>query len=66
MARPRARSYSGCAKRRIAGGLQREVVGSGGREARLDRAIEALGRGDVLVLAEWDRATRSMMDGVHI
>jgi DNA invertase Pin-like site-specific DNA recombinase len=26
----------------------------------------ALGTGDVLVVAEWDRATRSMLDGVHI
>jgi len=32
----------------------------------LERAIDALGAGDVLVLAEWDRATRSMMDGVAI
>jgi hypothetical protein len=29
-------------------------------------AIDGLGIGDVLVVAEWDRATRSMMDGVHI
>ena len=29
-------------------------------------AIDALGTGDVLVVAEWDRATRSMMDGVQI
>jgi hypothetical protein len=29
-------------------------------------AIDALGKGDVLVVAEWDRATRSMIDGVHI
>ena len=27
---------------------------------------DALGKGDVLVIAEWDRATRSMMDGVAI
>src|SRR5262250_1808588 len=33
---------------------------------QLKKAIDALGRGDVLVVAEWDRATRSMMDGVHI
>jgi DNA invertase Pin-like site-specific DNA recombinase len=33
---------------------------------QLEKAIDALGRGDVLVVAEWDRATRSMMDGVHI
>jgi DNA invertase Pin-like site-specific DNA recombinase len=33
---------------------------------QLEKAIDALGAGDVLVVAEWDRATRSMMDGVHI
>jgi DNA invertase Pin-like site-specific DNA recombinase len=33
---------------------------------QLERAIDALGAGDVLVLAEWDRATRSMMDGITI
>jgi DNA invertase Pin-like site-specific DNA recombinase len=33
---------------------------------QLEKAIDALGTGDVLVLAEWDRATRSMLDGVHI
>ncbi|RTL69001.1 MAG: recombinase family protein [Hyphomicrobiales bacterium] len=33
---------------------------------QLERAIDALGEGDVLVLAEWDRATRSMMDGIAI
>lgn len=32
----------------------------------LEQAIEALGTGDVLVLAEWDRATRSMYDGIAI
>ena len=32
----------------------------------LERAIGALGTGDVLVLAEWDRATRSMSDGITI
>lgn len=32
----------------------------------LDKAIGALGSGDVLVLAEWDRATRSMFDGISI
>src|SRR5262245_6466764 len=30
------------------------------------RAIDALGTGDALVVAERDRATRPMMDGVHI
>lgn len=36
-----------------------------GRPA-LERAIDALGTNDVLVIAEWDRATRSMMDGINI
>mgnify|MGYP002173392420 CR=1 FL=1 len=31
---------------------------------QLERAIDALGEGDILVIAEWDRATRSMMDGI--
>ena len=29
----------------------------------LDKAIDALGIDDVLIVAEWDRATRSMQDG---
>lgn len=33
---------------------------------QLERAIDALGTGDTFVIAEWDRATRSMMDGIHI
>ncbi len=33
---------------------------------QLEKAIDALGNGDVLVIAEWDRATRSMMDGITI
>ena len=33
---------------------------------QLERAIDELGTGDILVVAEWDRATRSMLDGVHI
>ncbi|MGE0700367.1 MAG: recombinase family protein [Hyphomicrobiaceae bacterium] len=36
-----------------------------GRPA-LEKAIDRLGAGDVLVLAEWDRATRSMFDGITI
>ena len=32
----------------------------------LERAIDELGTGDILVLAEWDRCTRSMIDGVDI
>ena len=30
----------------------------------LEKAIDQLGTGDKLVVAEWDRATRSIMDGV--
>src|SRR5215471_15712894 len=33
---------------------------------QLEKAIDELGTGDVLVVAEWDRVTRSMMDGVHL
>ncbi|MEP4638263.1 MAG: recombinase family protein [Yoonia sp.] len=33
---------------------------------QLEKAIDALGTNDVLVIAEWDRATRSMMDGIKI
>ena len=32
----------------------------------LERAIDRLGSGDVLVVAEWDRATRSMADGIAL
>jgi DNA invertase Pin-like site-specific DNA recombinase len=32
----------------------------------LEKAIDQLGTGDVLVVAEWDRATRSMIDGIAI
>ena len=45
---------------------ERESGREGVRRPELERAIEALGPGDVLVLAEWDRATRSMMDGIRI
>jgi DNA invertase Pin-like site-specific DNA recombinase len=38
----------------------------GMKRPELEKAIEALGPGDVLVLAEWDRATRSMLDGIRI
>ena len=33
---------------------------------QLEKAIDALGVGDCLVVAEWDSATRSMIDGVGI
>lgn len=33
---------------------------------QLEKAIQALGTGYVLVVAEWDRATRSMLDGIAI
>lgn len=33
---------------------------------QLERAIDALGTDDVLIVAEWDRATRSMIDGIQI
>ncbi len=33
---------------------------------QLERAIDALGTGDIVIVAEWDRATRSMMDGINI
>jgi DNA invertase Pin-like site-specific DNA recombinase len=35
-------------------------------QPQLEKAIDALATGDVLVVAEWDRATRSMLDGVAI
>lgn len=33
---------------------------------QLEKAIDCLGIDDVLVIAEWDRATTSMMDGIDI
>jgi DNA invertase Pin-like site-specific DNA recombinase len=32
----------------------------------LEKAIDALGTGDILIVAEWDRATRSMTHGIAI
>ncbi|MBA4050053.1 MAG: resolvase [Cyanobacteria bacterium DS2.008] len=32
----------------------------------LERALDRLGHSDVLIVAEWDRATRSMLDGIRI
>jgi len=45
--------------------VPRSLKATNGRP-QLEKAIDALGKGDVPVVAEWDRATRSMMDGVHI
>ena len=33
---------------------------------QLEKAIDQLGTDDILVIAEWDRATRSMMDGIKL
>jgi DNA invertase Pin-like site-specific DNA recombinase len=32
----------------------------------LEKAIDEPGTGDVLMLAEWDRCTRSMFNGIHL
>src|SRR5262245_50895714 len=32
----------------------------------LEKAIDALGIGDCLVLSEWDRCTRSLLDGIAL
>jgi DNA invertase Pin-like site-specific DNA recombinase len=48
--------------------IYREKVSGKATKGRpeLEKAIDALGKGDILVVAEWDRATRSMFDGIHI
>jgi len=53
---------AGCAKVYAEKASGRDVKG----RPELEKAIDALGTGDVLVLAEWDRATRSMTDGIAI
>jgi DNA invertase Pin-like site-specific DNA recombinase len=45
---------------------EKESGREGVKRKELERAIDALSEGDVLVLAEWDRATRSMLDGIRI
>jgi DNA invertase Pin-like site-specific DNA recombinase len=45
---------------------EKESGREGIKRKELERAINELGQGDVLVLAEWDRATRSMTDGIRI
>src|SRR5215831_1734765 len=37
-----------------------------GNRLELEKAIDHLGTGDTLVVAEWDGATRSMIDGIDI
>ena len=39
---------------------------SGKDRPELEKAIDQLGTGDVLVLSEWDRCTQSMTDGIAI
>lgn len=53
---------AGCSK------IYREKVSGKSIRGRpeLDKAIDALGTGHVLIVAEWDRATRSMQDGLAI
>ena len=36
------------------------------KRPQLNKAIDALSCGDVLIVAEWDRATRSLLDGIRI
>jgi DNA invertase Pin-like site-specific DNA recombinase len=54
----------------VAEGCERLFKKASGRSTtgrpELEKAIAALGTGDVLVLPEWDRATRSMLDGIQI
>ena len=45
---------------------EKESGREGVKRPHLEKAIDAVGPGDVLVLAEWDRATRSMLDGIRI
>jgi DNA invertase Pin-like site-specific DNA recombinase len=49
-------------------GIFTDTVSGKGLQGRpeLARTIVGLAPGDVLVLAEWDRATRSMWDGLQI
>jgi DNA invertase Pin-like site-specific DNA recombinase len=36
------------------------------KRPQLEKVIDALSRRDVLIVAEWDRATRSLLDGIRI
>lgn len=57
-----ALNEAGCARIYSERASGRDVKG----RPELERAISALAAGDVFVLAEWDRATRSMFDGIAI
>jgi DNA invertase Pin-like site-specific DNA recombinase len=47
--------------------FREKMSGKGGKgRPELEKAIDELGTGDILVVAEWDRATRSMFDGIHL
>lgn len=47
--------------------LREKATGKDLRNSReIERAIDTLPTKGGLVLAEWDRATRSLMDGIHI
>lgn len=47
--------------------FREKVSGKSTRDRpELEKALDLLGTGDVLVVAEWDRATRSMLDGITI
>ena len=63
-----AASRPECAHRHHCRKIFREKLSGreGVKRPELEKAIDALGPGDVLVLAEWDRATRSMLDGMRI
>jgi len=59
--------YSKAFQARLAGDpSQVDQSTAGARRPELEKAIQALGPSDVLILAEWDRATRSMLDGIRI
>jgi DNA invertase Pin-like site-specific DNA recombinase len=47
--------------------LREKAIGKDMRNSpEIERAIDTLATKGGLVLAEWDRATRSLMDGIHI
>jgi DNA invertase Pin-like site-specific DNA recombinase len=50
----------------MSSGARRRAARQSRAGSQLERAIDELGTGDTLVLAEWDRCTRSMSDGIAI